>query len=105
MTTTASCIWCDHTETGDGYLPGEAIRTHQIEVHGSRRMRCGCEHVAAGRRVPGAAQPERKTWWTCEEHSTAYLRQTTAWILANHQAGRWAGRAQGQQPSLLGGAT
>ncbi|MCA0296508.1 MAG: hypothetical protein LCH96_14600 [Actinobacteria bacterium] len=105
MTATAACIWCGHTETGEGHLPWEAIRTHQVNAHGGRRMRCGCEYAAAGRRVPGAAQPERKSWWTCEEHSTAYLRQITAWILANHQAGRWADRERSRQSSLLGRTT
>lgn len=100
--TTASCIWCDHTETGEGYEPYDAIRAHQIAAHGHRKQRCGCEYTADGKRVPGAALPERMCWWTCDIHSPAYLRQLVEWQYANHEARRWAEPLPDpDQPSLL----
>lgn len=87
---TVTCIWCDATATGEGYAPFDTIMAHQIEAHGQRKMRCGCEFTPNGKRVSGAAQPERKAWWTCDEHSPARLSQLVAWQNANHQAARWA---------------
>lgn len=88
--TTVFCIWCDHTETGEGFGPHDKILAHQVQAHGQRKMRCGCEFTPDGKRVPGAAQPERKAWWTCDEHSPARIRQLTEWQVANYRERRWA---------------
>lgn len=98
---TVSCIWCGHTETGEGYAPFDTIMAHQIEVHGQRKMRCGCEFTPDGKRVAGAATPERKAWWTCDEHSPARIKQLTAWQNANYQSGRWAKARTAEQETLF----
>lgn len=98
--TVVQCVWCDHTEAGDGFAPHDAILTHQAEVHGRRKMPCGCAYVPNDSRDPGSPFH----WWTCDEHSVPLIRQTTAWQLANYAARRWAA-PEPAQPSLFAGAS
>ena len=96
---TVRCIWCSHTETGEGYAPHDAIIAHQIESHGRRKMACGCQYVANG---GGSAAWH---WWTCDDHAVAHIKQITAWQIANYEACRWdREKPQQPQPSLFAGA-
>lgn len=87
---TVTCIWCAHTETGEGYAPHDAILAHQVEAHGHRRrLRCGCTY-------------EDGVWWTCDAHCSARIHQHVAWQIANYEAGRWTEpTVDPTQPSLL----
>ena len=92
ITATVTCIWCSHTEAGEGYAPHDQMITHQAATHGHRRMSCGCHYV----------QNEGSSvfnWWTCDEHSVAMIRQITSWQIANYAARRWA--IDPEQPSLF----
>lgn len=86
-TTTAAvpCLWCDHTETGDGPEPHERLFAHQAEAHGRRKQPCGCQYVPNDRNPHTAWH-----WWTCDAHAVGHIRQITAWQLANHHARRWS---------------
>ena len=79
-----ACLWCDHTETGDGYAPHEAIEAHQADVHGRRKQPCGCQYV------PNGCGSPLFHWWTCDTHGVPRIKQITALQLANHTARRWA---------------
>ena len=72
-----ACLWCDHTETGDGCTPHEAIEAHQADVHGRRKQPCGCQYV------PNGCGSPLSHWWTCDTHSGPRIKQITALQLAN----------------------
>lgn len=90
-----ACLWCDHAETGDGYGPHDAIEAHQADVHGRRKMPCGCQYVPDGCGSP------LSHWWTCDAHSAPRIRQITALQLANHYAGRWKASGAPSLPPAL----
>ena len=94
---TVTCLWCSHTETGDGHAPHDAIEAHQADTHGRRKLPCGCQYVPNDR-------PESVfRWWTCDGHSAARIYQVTALQIANHDARRWVTEGP-DQPSLFAGA-
>ena len=72
------CFACGHTETGYAHHPHDAMTDHYLAcLH--RAKPCGC-HLDG---------PDRTDVWTCDDHASAYLRERTAWRIANHEARRW----------------